>query len=78
MAASDWCSQPTLGGDPLTSRLSGRRVAASDHCVAVTRRCATCGNEFLVTATTADCPRGCPPMIVEQRFGQAPTVVTGL
>lgn len=47
MSASDWSSHPTLGGVPLTSWV-GRRVVATDHCVALIRRCTQCYESFIV------------------------------
>lgn len=40
---------PTLAGTPLVSWV-GRKVAASDHCVAIVKRCATCGETYIMHA----------------------------
>lgn len=46
MAASDWSSHATLGGTPMQSWV-GKRVAATDHCVAIVRRCGGCLDQFV-------------------------------
>ena len=77
MSVTGWSSRPTLGGMPLTSRLSGKRIAASDHCVATITTCARCFERFYRTPEAPTCPNGCAPDPPSVR-GQAPTIVTGL
>ena len=43
MRRTNWSTHLTFGGEALTSRACyGRRVAATDHCVAIIKRCPHC------------------------------------
>lgn len=42
MRDTNWASWSTFGGESLTSRRTGKRIAATDHCVAIVKRCAEC------------------------------------
>jgi hypothetical protein len=42
MKHTNWSTHPTFGGTPMVSRYTQQRVAASDHCVAIVRRCPVC------------------------------------
>lgn len=59
MKTTEWHSSPTFGGDALTSRYTGKKIAASDLCVAIIRTCPRCYSKF--TATPAQ-PYHCDPV----------------
>jgi len=45
-----WSTHLTFGGEALTSRACyGRRVAATDHCVAIVRTCPVCFTRYVAT-----------------------------
>ena len=46
---TNWSTRPTFGGTPMTSRYTQQRIAATDHCVAIVRRCANCHETFVAT-----------------------------
>ncbi len=53
MSASDWARGfDSLGGMALTSRWTGKRIAATDHCAAVVKRCPDCLDVFIQSRTS--------------------------
>lgn len=42
MKRTNWSTHATFGGTPMVSRYTQQRVAATDHCVAIIRRCPVC------------------------------------
>lgn len=56
MRRTNWSTHLTFGGEPLTSRACfGRKVAATDHCVAIVRTCPHCYGKFVATPTAPNC-----------------------
>lgn len=55
MRRTNWSPDVTFGGEPLTSRYTQQRVAASDHCVAIVRRCERCHETFVATPKRPKC-----------------------
>lgn len=47
MKRTGWNSGLTFGGTPMTSRYTQRNIAATDHCVAIIRRCPVCHETFV-------------------------------
>lgn len=47
MKQTGWSTFPTHGGSALTSRWTQKRVAATDHCVAIIRRCPQCFESYI-------------------------------
>ena len=62
-----WHTAPTFGGTALTSRRSGKRIAATDHCCAIVRTCQRCYSRYVATP---DAPHhGCAPTVADATFG---------
>lgn len=37
----------SFGGEALTSRATGKKIAATDHCVAIIRTCPACHEKYV-------------------------------
>lgn len=62
---TNWSTHLTFGGESLTSRACyRRRVAASDHCVAIERVCPHCYSKFIATPNARY--HGCTKGIAEE------------
>lgn len=58
LKTTNWVrSGPSFGGTALTSRGCGRKVAASDQCVALERVCPRCYSRYLATVAAPE--HGC-------------------
>lgn len=49
MRTTNWSTHETFGGEGLTSRWTQKRVAATDHCVAIIKRCPRCFSDYVAT-----------------------------
>lgn len=47
MKRTNWSTHATFGGTPMVSRYTQQRVAASDHCVAIAKRCPVCFEVYM-------------------------------
>lgn len=68
---TNWSTHLTFGGESLTSRACyKRRVAATDHCVAIERVCPHCYSKFIATPEQPQ-HESCQPIverILDQRW----------
>jgi hypothetical protein len=58
---TEWSRERTFGGSGLTSWRSGKKIAATDQCVALILVCPRCYERFV---STPEQPRHCPPEYV--------------
>lgn len=62
MKLTNWSTHATFGGEPMVSRYTQQRIAASDHCVAIAKRCPHCFEVFLARPERPDCHCQCVPV----------------